>query len=38
VTRVFDRSHAVSLFGQLWQLDELPSLRELRLTGHRIVA
>jgi hypothetical protein len=36
VTRVFDRSQAVVLFGQLWQIDELSSLRELRLTGHRV--
>jgi 2-methylcitrate dehydratase PrpD len=37
-TRVFDRSHAVALFAQLWQLDELASVRELRLAGHRLAA
>jgi 2-methylcitrate dehydratase PrpD len=33
-TRVFTRSHASALFEQLWRLDDLKSIRELRLTGH----
>lgn len=34
-TRVFERDHAAALFDQLWHLEEIKSLRELRLTGHR---
>lgn len=34
VTRVFTRSRASALFEQLWRLDELKSIRELRLTEH----
>jgi 2-methylcitrate dehydratase PrpD len=34
-TRVFTRARAAALFDQLWQLEELPSLRALRLTADR---
>ena len=34
-TRVFEHDHAAALFDQLWQLEDIKSLRELRLTGHR---
>jgi len=34
VTRVYARPDAAALFGQLWRLDELKSIRELRLTAH----
>jgi 2-methylcitrate dehydratase PrpD len=32
-TRHLDRIQAIALFDQLWQLDQLPSIRQLRLTG-----
>lgn len=32
-TRRLDRVQAIALFDQLWELDELPSIRQLRLTG-----
>jgi 2-methylcitrate dehydratase PrpD len=31
-TRRFDRDHALALFDQLWNITELPSVRDLRLT------
>ena len=31
--RRVDRAQAISLFDQLWELDRLPSIRQLRLTG-----
>lgn len=34
-TRGLEREQAAALFGQLWNLEDLKSLRELRLTGHR---
>ncbi|MBV9565473.1 MAG: MmgE/PrpD family protein [Bradyrhizobium sp.] len=34
-TRVLSRSHAASLFAQLWDIEELGSLRELRVTADR---
>ena len=37
-TRVFSRSHATALFEQLWRLEEVGSLRSLRLTSDRVDA
>ncbi|RZN35085.1 MmgE/PrpD family protein [Bradyrhizobium sp. Leo121] len=34
-TRVFSRAHASDLFEQLWRLEEIGSLRSLRLTSDR---
>jgi 2-methylcitrate dehydratase PrpD len=34
-TRVLSRGHAAALFAQLWQLEEIGSLRSLRLTTDR---
>jgi 2-methylcitrate dehydratase PrpD len=34
-TRVFSRGHAAALFDQLWQLEDIGSLRSLRLTADR---
>jgi hypothetical protein len=33
-TRVFSQAHATALFDQLRRVNELKSLRELRLTNH----
>lgn len=32
-TRRLDKTQAIALFDQLWELDQLPSIRQLRLTG-----
>ncbi|WP_142250563.1 MmgE/PrpD family protein [Bradyrhizobium sp. UNPF46] len=37
-TRVFERGQAADLFEQLWNLEELDSIRSLRLTADRVVA
>jgi 2-methylcitrate dehydratase MmgE/PrpD-like protein len=34
-TRVFGRAHGTDLFEQLWRLEEIDSLRSLRLTSDR---
>jgi 2-methylcitrate dehydratase PrpD len=34
-TRVFSRAHAAALFRQLWELEEIGSIRSLRLTADR---
>lgn len=35
VTRVFSPAHAAALFDQLWRIEELASIRDLRLTADR---
>ncbi|WP_407179799.1 MmgE/PrpD family protein [Bradyrhizobium sp. STM 3562] len=37
-TRVFERGRAADLFDQLWNLEELDSIRSLRLTADRVAA
>jgi hypothetical protein len=34
-TRVFTHRHAAALFGQLWRLEEIGSIRSLRLSVDR---
>jgi hypothetical protein len=34
-TRVFSRTHAAALFDQLWSLEQIGSIRDLRLTVDR---